>query len=100
MNYFILTSQIKPGNSLQRAVEELVNKVDHRINSDPDQFEKDLNEHVRKLNAQYPRCAPVQLSHNRRHILTRNETDFSFYLTVKGWYIYIHFHKIIGEATL
>lgn len=100
MVYFILTSRISAKNVLQKAVTDLVNTVDHGTNSDPDQFEKSLNEHIRKLNNKYPRCTPVQQTSNRRHLLTDNETDFSFYLKANEWYIYIHFHGIKGEIKL
>ncbi len=51
MTYYILTSKTKPGNALQRAIEQLTDAIDHRTNNNPDQFEKDLNEHILKLNA-------------------------------------------------
>lgn len=100
MEYYILISKTSDRNALHRAVTDLVETIDHRTSSDPDQFERSLNEHIHKLNAEYPRCTPVRQSSSRRHQLTDNDTDFSFYLVANEWYIYIHFHAIKGEVAV
>ncbi|MEA4918122.1 hypothetical protein [Proteiniphilum sp.] len=99
MTYFITTADINPGNSLQKAVKEMAGKIDHRTNSDPDQFEKDLNEQVRILNEHHPRCTPVRVSNSRRDSLVK-DSDFSFFLHAGNWYLHIYFHAIKGEAKL
>lgn len=99
MTYFITTADINPVNMLQKAVKEMAEKIDHRTNSDPDQFEKGLNEQVRILNKKYPRCTPVKVSDSRRHSLVE-DSDFSFFLNAGNWYLYIYFHAIKGEAKL
>jgi len=99
MTYFITTTDVNPGNSLQKAVKEMVGKIDHRTNSDPDQFEKKLKEQIRILNERYPRCTPIRVGDNWRHSLVR-EGDFSFFLYAGNWYLNIYFHAIKGEVEL
>lgn len=99
MIYFITIADINPGNSLQKAVKEMASKIDHRINSNPDQFEKDMKEQIRILNEHHPRCTPVRISDSRRHSLVK-DSDFSFFLNAGNWYLHIYFHAIKGEAEL
>lgn len=99
MAYFIITSDIKSGNSLHKAVKEMVSKIDHRAYSDLDQFEKILKKQIRILNERYPRCTPIRVSDNWRHSLVRGG-DFSFFLYAGNWYLNIYFHAIKGEIEL
>lgn len=100
MTYFILTSRVKSGNSLQEAVEQIADKIDHRQTSDPDKLKDEINDQVSALNTQHPRCRPVDMATDRRHHVTSNDSDFSIYLKSNNWYLFIHFHAIKGEATL
>lgn len=99
MTYFITITNINPGNSLQRKLQGMADKIDHRTNSDPAQFLRDLNEQVVILNKRHPRCTPVRVSSSLKHSLIQ-DSDFSFYLNSGNWYLHIYFHAIKGEATL
>lgn len=99
MTYFIRIVDVNPGNSLQKAVKEMSEKIDHRTCFNPDQFEKDLNEQIRIMNEKHPRCTPVRITHSRRHSLVK-DSDFTFFLNAGNWYLYIHFSAIKGEVEL
>ena len=99
MTYFITITNINPGNSLQRKLQGMADKIDHRTNSDPAQFLRDLNEQVVILNKQYPRCTPVRVTSSLRYSLVE-DSDLGFYLSSGNWYLHICFQAIKGKAEL
>lgn len=95
MKYFIQTTSIQAKNALQRAIYDYIKTFENRTVEKQDEILKNVETHIKRLNAVHHRCTSASVTHSFDLFDNRKMSTF---INVGTFYCYMHLYPILGEV--